>query len=252
MQPNQQQPPADQWQQPTPSPSAAPYQAPAEPVPVPSQPMPEVPPAVPVVPAVPVASTAPATDPSPVVLPEEPVQPEETQPDTSEQAADPTIIQSDPSEDDTALLRWEGTEYIHSPRSVKWYIFFGIAAVLAAVLAVVVLKSITFAILVPVMALALVMYVRRPPEVIQYTLSRKGLHVNDKLYTYDVFKAFGVVSHAGHHSVALIPRKRFQISQTIYFPEEIGEQVVDMLASRLPMKEITPDAIDRLLAKLHL
>ena len=34
--------------------------------------------------------------------------------------------------------------------------------------------------------------------------------------------------------------------------EEIGEQLVDMLAERLPMKEVAPDAIDRLLAKLHL
>ena len=52
--------------------------------------------------------------------------------------------------------------------------------------------------------------------------------------------------------MVLTPRKRFQIGQTLYFPEEVGEQLVDMLAERLPMKEVAPDAIDRLLAKLHL
>ena len=228
MQPNQQQPEAEQWQQPTTAPSAAPYQAPVEPALEPSETT--------------QVATAAAPAPDAVV---------ETQ-DVAN-LTEPTTPESEPTaEDDSALLRWEGTEYIHSTRSVKWYIFFGITAILAIVLAIVVLKSVTFAILVPVMTLALIMYVRRPPEVLQYTLSRKGLHINDKLYTFDVFKAFGVVSHAGNHSIVLIPRKRFYIGQTIYFPEEVGEQVVDMLASRLPMQEVKPDAIDRLLAKLHL
>jgi hypothetical protein len=54
------------------------------------------------------------------------------------------------------------------------------------------------------------------------------------------------------HSAVLVPRKRFQLGQTVYFPTEVGEQLVDMLASRLPMKELEPDALDRLLARLHL
>ncbi|MBC7764177.1 hypothetical protein H7Y29_00515, partial [Microbacteriaceae bacterium] len=54
------------------------------------------------------------------------------------------------------------------------------------------------------------------------------------------------------HSVVLVPRKRFQLGQTIYFPEEVGETLVDMLAARLPMKETAPDLIDRILARLHL
>ena len=45
---------------------------------------------------------------------------------------------------------------------------------------------------------------------------------------------------------------RFQLGQNIYFPEESGEKIVDMLAARLPMKEVKPDFIDRILAKLHL
>ncbi len=122
-------------------------------------------------------------------------------------------------DDDAALLRWEGTEYVHSSRSVKWYSIFGIVTVVAVVAAIMVLKSITFAILIPVMVVALLVYVRRAPDVLQYILSRKGIHVNDKLFTFDQFKSFGVVSYNGSHSVVLVPRKRFQIGQTLYFPE---------------------------------
>lgn len=239
MQPNQQSP--EEWQQPSPSNPAAPYQAPIEPA------------AETVTPAI--QPTAPVSD-QPIAQPaasvggstqqppseDAPLQ-EDFQPDGSEQFA---------QDDDTALLRWEGSEYIHHSRGALWYVVFAIVAIVAGILAIVVLKSITFAILIPVMAAALLVYVRRAPDVLQYTLSRKGLHVNDKLYTYDQFKSFGVVTHGDTHAAVLVPRKRFQIGQTIYFPEEVGEQLVDMLAQRLPMTDITPDAIDRLLAKLHL
>ena len=133
-----------------------------------------------------------------------------------------------------------------------WFVALGLVVVALMVIAVVLIKSITFAILLPVMAAALVVYVKRPPSANDYIISRKGIHVNDHLYTYDQFRSFGVTQHAGYHSVVLVPRKRFQIGQTLYFPEEVGEPLVDMLAARLPMKEVEPDLIDKILAKLHL
>ncbi len=157
-----------------------------------------------------------------------------------------------PTEDDTTLLRWDGTEYIHHDRSVAWYAVMALVTIIFMAIAIFLIRSITFAVLIPVMAAALVIYTQRPPEQLHYILSRKGLHVNDKLFTYGQFKSFGVSSHNDVHSVVLVPRKRFQIDQVIFFPEEIGEQLVDMLAARLPMKDVKTDAIDRLLARIHL
>jgi len=154
--------------------------------------------------------------------------------------------------DDAVLIRWEAPEYAHRERGVVWYGIFGVATLVLAVAAILIIKSITFAILVPVMAVALFVYTQHAPEVLRYTLSRKGLHINDKLFMYSQFKSFGIVDHNDMHSVVLVPRKRFQLGQTIYFPAEVGEQLVDMLAARLPMKELEPDALDRLLARLHL
>ena len=251
MQPNQEQP--TDWQQPAQSPPAAPFAAPAEPQATTVQSVPQVAPAQPIQPVQapqPVAgNSTPAVVAQPV--PEAPIAAELAPEDMPEEPLDDQSVDS-PSSDDAALLRWEGTEYVHSTRSVKWYIIFGVVTVAAVVAAIMLLKSITFAILIPVMVIALLVYVRRAPDTLQYILSRKGIHVNDKLFTFDQFKSFGVLSYNGAHSVVLTPRKRFQIGQTLYFPEEVGEQLVDMLAERLPMKEVAPDAIDRLLAKLHL
>ena len=156
------------------------------------------------------------------------------------------------SEDDATLIRWEAPEHIDTDKGREWYIIFAAVTIVAVLIAIFLIHSVTFAILVPVMAVALFIYTRRPPELLHYTLSRKGLHINDRLFPYSLFKSFGVMSREGMHSAVLIPRKRFQVGQTLYFPENVGEQLVDMLASRLPMSEVEPDAIDRLLAKLHL
>lgn len=233
MQPNK--PTTEEWQQPTASTSEAPYQASTEPQNQEMAPAENF-----------QTSDVPSDQTAPVSTDDVELMPPQNDADIPSNAP-----QMAPDED-VALVRWTGTEYIHHSRSALWFTLFAVVVVLTVLFAIFVAKSTTFAILVPVMAVALFVYVRRAPEQIQYILSRKGIYVNDKLFPYSTFKSFGVVSEAQSHSVVLTPRKRFQIGQTLYFPEEVGEQLVDMLAERLPMKTVDPDAIDRLLKKLHL
>lgn len=266
MQPEQNQ---NNWQQPAPVPTneyhpatpVLPEQPPvASPVPpiAPQQPVTSTPAPIPVQPVVPVAPMpAPVTDQpveiaapvAPVSTPEQsfaqPQSPVET-PLPDEQAVD---LQSD---DDAELIRWEATEVIDHDRPPLWYAILGIVVLVLMALAIFLLHSITFAILIPIMAAALVVYARKPPAHIQYILSRKGLHINDKLAAYDNFRAFSVITHAGHNTVTLIPRKRFALSESVYFPDEIGETIVDMLAARLPMKDSEPDMFDRIINRLRL
>ena len=168
------------------------------------------------------------------------------QPDTTND------MTADDLPDDEILIRWQALEYMQHQHEPIWYVGFGATVLILIAVAIFVFKSPTFAVLVPVMAVALALYVRRPPATIDYTVSRKGIHVNDRLYTFDQFKSFSVVRQETTNHVVLIPRKRFQLGQNIYFPTEIGEKLVDMLAARLPMKETSPDIIDKLLAKLRL
>ena len=150
------------------------------------------------------------------------------------------------------VLRWQGPEYIEHDRDAIWYVVFGIVTLVFMAIAIFLIKSITFTILIPVMAVALFVYTRRPAQNINYTVGRKGIHVNDKLYPYSDFKAFAVNTRDGVSSIVVIPRKRFQMGLIAYFPENVGEELVDMLAARLPMQTYTPDFLDKLLAKLRI
>lgn len=216
------------WQQPDASRAGAPYQAP---------PLDE--------------PTAPVADVQPVATP-----PQEQQ--MQPQAPDQPIYETEESPDENApsddedILRWQAAEYIEHDRSAAWYVFFVIIVVALMAVAIILFQSWTFAVLVPVMALALFVYTRRPPAIIDYALSRKGLYINDKLQPYDNFRAFSVISHAGHHSASLIPRKRFQLAQSVYFPEEVGESLVDMLAARMPMQDDQPDLFDKIISRLRI
>lgn len=151
-----------------------------------------------------------------------------------------------------APVHWQATEYIHHEKDVRWFAIFGLVVVALLVVSVWIMDAWTFAALIIVMAAALVVYIKRPPAVINYTLTRKGLYINDALKPFDEFKSFGVLRDQGEYSIILIPRKRFQPALTVYFPENFGEGIVDMFGARLPMHEPHLDFMDRIVRRLRI
>lgn len=155
--------------------------------------------------------------------------------------------------DDAQTVTWSAEEYVHLDKDWWWYVVFVIVVLAFVAFDVFVLQSWTFSLLVIVMAIAVVVYIRRPPRTLTYALSGKqGLYVGEKLYHLDDFRAFGLIRDGEHHSIMLIPVKRFAPGVSVYFPEEVGEKVVDILGQRLPMQELKLDVIDVLVRKLRL
>lgn len=189
-------------------------------------------------------------------------QPESTEPhpyvEESSVEATPTQDEGFPTapietrDGDETVVRWQASEYIQHDKNTNWYVGLAVVVIVMILFAIFVLKSWSFAILIPVMAAALLVYVIHPPAVLNYTLSRKGLHVNDRLHSFSEFREFGLVKDDRENSILLIPRKRFKPGVSIYFPTEVGEAIVDMLAARLPMKDIKLDPIDRLIRFLRI
>lgn len=171
---------------------------------------------------------------------------------TQESAEDQPADQTPDAADPEAVVRWQSPEYLQKEQNTTWYVVMAIVALILMAVAIFWMKTITFAILIPVMVFALVIYIRRPAPIIDYIVSRKGIHINDTLHLYDEYKAFGVLAKEGNPSIILIPRKRFQLGHTIYFPAEVGESLVDMLAARLPMKEVSQDLFDKIINRLHI
>lgn len=141
-------------------------------------------------------------------------------------------------------ITWEAQEYVQHDRNIGWYV--GLAAVSLVLIAVAVLLGWwSFAILIVVSAVALVIYVVRPPRTLKYKLDDKGLLEGSRLYSYADYKSFGVMQDGAHFAIVLTPKKRFSGRVTVFFPENQGEVIVDAFGARLPMEQVKLDFIDK-------
>jgi hypothetical protein len=180
--------------------------------------------------------------------------PEPFEPEKKDDAEEPEDKRKKPliiPEDEP--VHWSAHEYIHLEKGSSWFVIFAFVVLALIALDVFVFKSYTFSVLVIVMAIAVIVYSRRPPREIDYTLSgRQGLYVGERLYHFSEFKAFGLIKDGEHHSIMLIPTKRFSPGVSVYFPEHAGENIVDILGARLPMEDLKLDVIDVIVRKLRL
>ena len=184
---------------------------------------------------------------------------DEQQPPVQDQPAADAPEESTPSElppedtPDNPPVTWTAQEDIHLDRSPLWFILFVIVVLGLVAASIFLLQSWSFAALVVVMAVALIIYIRRPPRMLTYALSpAQGLYVGERLYHFDEFKAFGLIQDGPHFSIMLIPRKRFAPGVSVYFPDEAGERIVDILGQRLPMENLKLDVVDVIVRKLRL
>lgn len=149
------------------------------------------------------------------------------------------------------VINWNAKEYIARDKNAGWYV--GLVAVGIILAAVgIIFNAITFVILVVVSVVALIVYSVRPPRVLHYSLSEKGLSEGNKLYNYEDYKSFGVLKENGNFAIVLTPRQRFSLRVTVYFPQEDGEKIVDMFGKRLPMEEVKMDFLDRVVKFLRI
>jgi hypothetical protein len=184
---------------------------------------------------------------------QEVAEPDLPQPEVVPQEEDHQDHQEHQETFEEAPIHWSAKEYISHKKNKIW--FFYLALVVLAFLAAdfFLFRSFTFSVLVVVMAVSLVIYSQRPPRDIKYALSPShGLYIGEKLHSLDEFKAFGLVHDGEEYSIMLIPRKRFAPGASVYFPEEVGEELVDALGSRLPMEDLKLDLIDQLIRKLRI
>src|SRR6476646_4679228 len=104
----------------------------------------------------------------------------------------------------TDPIQWQAPEYVQERRSPWWFIGFWAVAVVLMALAAFIIRSWSFAILVPAMAAALMIYSHRPPRMLNYVLSEKGLYINEKLHPISEFRSFGIMKDESIPSLMLI------------------------------------------------
>ena len=148
-------------------------------------------------------------------------------------------------------ITWQAEEYVIRDHHAGWYVGLAIAAITLSALAIY-YRWFSFLVLIVVSTIAILVFNLRPPRKIKYALDQKGLTEGPVLHKYGDFKAFGIIKEGSHYSAILIPKKRFNLSVKVYFPENSGEAIVDALGSHLPMEEVKQDFLDKIVNFLRI
>jgi len=177
--------------------------------------------------------------------------PQEAPAPAPEEIAAEQLSDTDQAEYSDQPVTWAAQEYIHRDKGALWYVFF-VVIILGLIALSIFTKAWSFTALVVVIALVVIVYTRRPPRELTYSLTDEGLTIDGVLHKFSGFKSFGIIHDGKEFSVMLIPTRRFQPGVSVYFPEEAGEDIVDMLGSRLPMKDLKLDIVDRIVRLIRL
>lgn len=148
-------------------------------------------------------------------------------------------------------ISWDAEEYIVRDKTSWWYVGLVVVGLVLSGIAIW-FQAWTFLAVVILSVVALMVYAMRPPRILHYTLDSSGLQEGEKLYSYDDFKGFGILNEGNNFAIVLMPRKRFAVKVTVYFPQSQGEKIVDAFGSRLPMEEVKPDMLDKLIKFLRI
>lgn len=148
-------------------------------------------------------------------------------------------------------ITWQASEFVHYEKSAVWFLallgFTGVLLVLDWFL----IKSWTFGVLVVVMAVAIIVIGRRPPHMVNYSLSDHGITIDQKYFNLHDFKFFGIVQEGAMHSVRLVSHKRFMPMVSVFLPPDQAEMIVDVLGSALPMQQLELSVIDRFAERIR-
>ena len=151
-----------------------------------------------------------------------------------------------------AVLSWRESEYIEHSKSPMWFLGLAGISILLLLFAIFIIKEWSFAILIVVMSAAVGIWAKRPARVIEYSLDREGVLIDGRSFYFRDFRSFSITQESEFvYSIVMVPNKRLTPGVNIYFPEKLGEQIVDVFGAALPIENIEPDFIDNLAKKLR-
>lgn len=175
---------------------------------------------------------------------------DEDGPDTSVSpppSAPPASPPATPSQDPGAnLFEWEASEYVSHHRPLSWYVGLAIFASGLLAFSIFVLKEWLSTILVAVMMIAVVVYARRKPRILNYQLAEGGIAIGEKFYPYTEFRGFALVPHKAFMTIELDPTRRFMPRISMFFDKADEDKIAGVLEQHLPRNDRLPDPVDRL------
>jgi hypothetical protein len=133
-----------------------------------------------------------------------------------------------------APITWEAHEYVHAEKNRDWYWALGLIAIAGAVAALL-FNNVLFAVLIIIASFSLALFASRKPDLVTFTLSQRGVRVDDDLYPFQSLESFGI-DETPNKTPKLILKSNKIFSPGLVIPLEgiHPDEVHDFLLDFLP------------------
>lgn len=131
-------------------------------------------------------------------------------------------------------FEWKTFEHHHVEKSNDWFWAVGIVAVGIAFLAVY-FGNLLFALVILLAAFVGILHAHTPPKIVQYAITRKGVQVDRRIYSYSDLESFWVIDEDVNDRIIIRSSKLFMpllilpYDSTRIDPEELRDYLLDYL-----------------------
>jgi hypothetical protein len=132
-------------------------------------------------------------------------------------------------------IDWEGHEYLHIEKNQDWFWALGLIAVAGAVGALL-FNNVLFAIFILIAAFVVSLLANRKPNLVRFSLTQRGVRIDDTLYPFGNLKSFAIAERSPNHTPKLILEPHATFSMHIIIPLENVDvdHIHDFLLDFLP------------------
>ncbi|CAN5399088.1 hypothetical protein BH10PAT3_BH10PAT3_5410 [soil metagenome] len=157
----------------------------------------------------------------------------------SEPVANQPIPSAHPSE-----VSWSASEYIANPKNTSWYAMLAASSIALAVIVYFITSDVVSTVVIVILGIIVGVFAARQPQVLEYKLDTKGIHLGPRFYPYNTFKTFSVVSEGPFSHISLLPLKRFMPPLAVHYAPEDEDKITKTLADYLPYEEYKRDLVE--------
>lgn len=151
--------------------------------------------------------------------------------------------------DEVRSVYWEAPEHTHIEKTQDWFWLLGIIAVTGAVVAIV-FGNTLFGLVIVLGAVTMALVGVKPPRVISFEVSGRGIRIEDTLYPYATLHSFYLDEESPAPQLILKSKKLFVSLIIVPIPAEYADHIDTLLAERLPEEHLEEPLSHQLLEYL--
>lgn len=141
-------------------------------------------------------------------------------------------------------VQWSASEYIANPKNSAWFMGLMGASILVAVVTYFVTSDFISAGVVILLGIIVGVFAARQPHVLNYRLDQHGISMGSRLYPYEGFKSFSVITEGPFNHISLLSLRRFMPPLSVHYAPDDEDMIVETLAEFLPYEEHKRDLVE--------